>query len=543
MRGKDDPGAGAAALARSRRALAAARGRRRLDVVLDSEDPGALVRALPADDLFFTISEIGLGDAASLVELASPEQFRTFLDLACWRRDRARPREALPWLRAARRGALEDEAAGARLRAKVEALDLELLDLVLRDSLVVHDLEEGDDPSLSSDRFMRTPEGRFLVEFAVDGLEYAAVRGLLDDLFAQDPFRATRLLSSIRWELPSELEEAALRWRNARLADLGYPDRQEALSWFARPKAGATDAPGGVPARPRGFFLQRLGEGSPLSRAAARLGEDERDHLELELVTAANAVLVAEAVDLGDLEAVRRAVEASRSFIEMGLEAASGGEEERALEVLARTGVKALFQRGFGEVLALKWRAERLFRSGGAGSPAAPLLDPPLGEALAALVRRRPLYFPGLESPREGWGRAAAGAFEPRPFGGRAEVARTLEALSLAEGLCALARRLGLALEADGPLAPRLATLYLTALANERLGRAFAPSPIAPEELVPAARALASLDDPRLASGEPERLLEALARAKAEELAAVRGGTAPALAGQGALWVAPPPSR
>ena len=34
--------------------------------------------------------------------------------------------------------------------------------------------------------FMRTPEGKFIVEFTVRGTEYAAVRGLLDDLFA-DP--------------------------------------------------------------------------------------------------------------------------------------------------------------------------------------------------------------------------------------------------------------------------------------------------------------------------------------------------------------------
>jgi Family of unknown function (DUF6178) len=258
------------ALAAVRSALAAARGKRRLDLLLDQPDPGAVVRALPADDLYFTIHEVGLGDAVDLVQLASAEQFKVFLDLAAWRKDELDPRAALPWLRAARSGSLSSPRLAARWRSKLTHLDGELLDLVLRSTLRVHDLEQDPDPELENDRFMRTAEGKFIVEFLVDGAEYMAVRGIVDDLIAEDPFRATRLLSSLRWELPSDLEESALRWRTGRLADLGYPSLEEALSWFARPAARSA-APAGAPSRPAGFYLERLGTGSLLSRAAARL--------------------------------------------------------------------------------------------------------------------------------------------------------------------------------------------------------------------------------------------------------------------------------
>ena len=514
-----------AALAKVRSELAVARGKRRLDLILDQPDPAALVRALPADDLYFTICEVGLGDAVELVQLASPEQFRTFLDLACWSADHVAPRKALPWLRAARSGSNDSPLAAARWKAKVAKLDVELLDLVLRETLRVHELEEDPDPDLESDRFMNTPEHKFIIEFLADGAEYMAVRGIVDDLYAENPFLATRMLSSIRWELPSELEETELRWRTGRLADLGYPSMQEALSWFARPAVAPTP-PAGAPSRPAGFFLERIGTASLLARAASLLAPGERQHLELELVTAANAVLVADAVDPGDLEAVRAAVATGRAYVELGLSATAGADETQAAEVLATTAVKALFQRGFGRVLELRWRAERLLASGRAGTRAEPVLDPPLGEAVLALAGRRPRYFPGLETPRAEWGSLAAGAFEPRGFLAAAEVTRTAEALGLAEALAELGEKLGLtAAPREGPLAPRLATLYLTALANERLGRPFAPAPLAATELLAAARALEALDDPRLAAaGEAGRLLAGLARQKDEELALIRAG-------------------
>ncbi len=513
-----------AALAAIRTELRLARGMARLDVLLDQRDPAAVVRALPADDLYFTIREIGLSDAVQLVELASSEQFRTFLDLECWSGDRVAPRRALPWIRAARSGSLQDPRMEARWRAKLEALDHELLALVLLDTLRVHDLDQDPDPYLESDRFLRTPEGRYELEFLVDGAEYAAVRGLIDDLYAEDPFQATRLVASIRWELPSELEETELRWRTGRLADLGFPPRAEALSWYARPQPPRSP-PSATPPRSPGFWLDRLGTGSLLARAAARLAPGQREDLELQLVTAANAVMGADAVDPTDLEGVRRSVETARALVEVGLEGEARGDEGRAAEVLADTSAKTLFQRGFGQILELRSRAVRLLRT----VPGAPLLDPPLGEALAALMLRRPAYHPGLEAPREEWGTLAAGAFEPRPFRSVREIARAAEALALAAGLLELAQRLGIASGGRGRrLRPTVTALYLTALANERLGGPFSPQPFSPRDLPAASRVLERIDDPRLAAeGGPGELLAGMARARAEELAPLREGAAP----------------
>jgi hypothetical protein len=412
----------------AREALAQARGRRRLDVILDAPDPQALVRALPPDELYLVVRDVGLADAAPIVQLASAQQFKVFLDLAAWTGDTIDPRRALPWLRAARAGASMEPKAAARWARKLAALDRELLFLLLRDTLRLHDLEQDPDPEFASDRFMRTPEGKFIVEFLVDGAEYAAVRGLLDDLYAEDPFAATRLLSSIQWDLPSELEETALRWRTGRLADLGFPSTEEAASWFARPPRTTAEAPG-RPARAAGFFLATLARGSLLDRAVAALAPEAREAVEPQVVAAANAVLVADAVDPGDPDGVRAAFESARAYVELGLEQLAGRDEGRAAEALARVPVKRIFQEGFGRVLELSWRARSILQRAGEGTR----LGSPLDEALAALAGRRPRYFPGVETPRAAWGTVEAAAHEPRDFRSSEDLARTEDALLAAE--------------------------------------------------------------------------------------------------------------
>jgi hypothetical protein len=420
-------------LAGARALLASARGRRRLEVILDARNPEGLVRALPADDLYLTIREIGLGDAAALVQLASADQFKVFLDLDAWRRDTLEPLEVLPWLRAARAGAQLDPRAAARWAGKLAALDAEVLLLVLRATLRLHDLERDPDPEIHADRFMRTPEGKYVIEFLVDGVEYLAVRGIVDDLYAEDPLKATRLLASLAWDVPSELEETALRWRTGRLADLGYPSLDEALSWFARPPRAAAAGGAAAPARPPGFYLATLASGSLLDRAAARLAPEPREQVEGEVVAASNAVLVADGVDPADVEAVRAAFEAARAYLDLGLDRLAGADEARAAEVLAITPVKRIFQEGFGRVLELAWRAREIRRRAGPDLR----FGAPIDEALAALAGKRPRYFPGVEAPEPEWGTVAAAAHAPRHFRTAADLARTTRALDRAEAALA----------------------------------------------------------------------------------------------------------
>src|SRR3989442_5844233 len=118
-----------------------------------------------------------------------------------------------------------------------------MLYLVLRRALRVHDLQEESDPAVADPgRTFRTPEGRYVVEFLPDAGEFGTIRQLLEDLYAEDVLGTTRLLESLRWDVPTELEEIARRWRDGRLRDHGVPGLEEGLASYACP-AGQQPGP------------------------------------------------------------------------------------------------------------------------------------------------------------------------------------------------------------------------------------------------------------------------------------------------------------
>ena len=128
----------------ARRALQNARGKQKLDLILSAPDPQQLVSSLPPEELYFALLDIGPDDAAELVAMASPEQFRHFVDMSAWRGADEGPRtsEVIHWLSLAREGG-EDLA---KFRTQLWSLDIELLALVLRRELRVHDLTEEEPP-------------------------------------------------------------------------------------------------------------------------------------------------------------------------------------------------------------------------------------------------------------------------------------------------------------------------------------------------------------------------------------------------------------
>ncbi len=380
------------ALAQVRRRLAGLAPKQKLDALIDSEHAQALVRSVPPAELYYAISEVGLQDATEIVGLASPAQFRAFVDLGGWKRDRLDPHEVLLWLRAAHVSSEQED-----FLKKLEAIDLEVLEHLLRAFVTVHDLEENPDVNPAGVT-MESPEGRYLLELHVEGVELAALRLLLGELFARDPFETVRLLEATRWELPSELEEIAYRFRSGRLADLGFPLAEDAAAIFAwtdpekvaRPASAKAPRPAQAAQDATSLVKGAGGRLDYVDAALASLDETERENFEAELVELANAALVAEVGDPGDLDAVRRTGELVRDYLNLGLEHLCEGDPSLAVECVREHPARKLFQLGFSLTLQLKFAADRLWREPLSHVGQTWLVLRALADVLSALRRRRP---------------------------------------------------------------------------------------------------------------------------------------------------------
>lgn len=373
--------------------LAIGTGKEKLDIIMASRDPVAFVRALPAEDLFFAIQDIGPHDSAELVAMATPEQFQTFLDLDVWQGYLPSPDRILSWLELVNEGASQPED----LRRQRRGMDPELILLVLKDKTSVHSLEENEDPILTSDNWLRSAEGKYVVEIHATGDEGAILRRLIDDFMDESPFEATRLFEAVRWEQRSELEETALRWRNGRMRDIGFPELEEAIQIWAplpaswKPRESAADF-GPVSGAP-GILLAGSKDELFLDRVLSGLGEDNRPQVNEKLIFLLNCALVADQTSPTDLDLAQNTLRSTRDLLSLGLELLSEGSEERGQSLLEANTAIDIFRYAVTRVRKLAQKATPAAEALRFGTGSLIALDSPESELLSGLLRRRPRFF------------------------------------------------------------------------------------------------------------------------------------------------------
>ncbi|MDP2342252.1 MAG: DUF6178 family protein [Deltaproteobacteria bacterium] len=435
--------------------------KQRLDRILSRKDTMRVVRQMPVPDLFATVKDIGIEDALELLELMSPAQVQGFLDLDGWRKDRVDSASLSRWLRAFF-SANPDRCVG-----QLRGLDLELLTLILKINTRIYDLSLEEEPEHDIGRHSITPDQRYLIAYggvAADDDTQAVLQQIVDRMMGRDMLFVLKLCEAIRSELPSQLEEDAFRWRNARLADLGFLPAHEAAEIFAwldpeKPLPGhKSAAPPPLPSDeststnltasvllPWGL----LSSGNDvLSRALAGLDERSRDRVAHELMLTANRVHAADGQDLGDTDALQETARHVTATAGTGLAFLVKGEETRLSGALASTSVMLLFRLGHSLSVKLSQDLRAKVRgsssspsSSPSGKPAGGLegrgllrLDAPLREVVAGFLRPRPVLFAGLLDPKR---------VDYRPVASLNELAAAAAALSEAAFRATLLDRLG----------------------------------------------------------------------------------------------------
>jgi len=403
-------------LARFRSEWRALSPKRRVDAILDAPDPLRLVRMLPVQDVFATIKEVGPSDCLELVEMLHPRQVQGFFDLDGWRKDRVDPTTIGEWME------VLFTASPERAATQLRGLDIELFSLLLKVHTRVFDLQSGEEaPDEEFESPLVTPDGRYLVVFDTASGSAKLVVGLkktLEQLMSRDMQFVLKLLEAVRWEMPSFLEEEALRWRHGRLADMGFLDAGDAQQVFVSldpdgPVQGAPVTPPPLPRRPDDEREANLsssvllpwhlldGGADVLARALALVDERERSRVFHEVMLTTNRVHLAEGGDLGDTGAVADCARRVTDTVGIALSYRTQGDVSRLGETLKGAPVQWLFRVGTSLTLRLQseWRARMRQKENGLEGHALLRLDTPLREVVAGILRRRPLAFAGLDDP------------------------------------------------------------------------------------------------------------------------------------------------
>lgn len=380
----------------------------RQELLLSARGSLDLVRSLSPEMLFYTLKEIGMTDAVGLLGLASPEQVRDMMDLDCWQKDQLNNQRIISWLM------LLDEAGSGKLAEWVLHADIELLVLLVKRHFeVVRQADIEEDPDFDRSPYF-TFDDQYLLRFL--GEEEPILPLLLERLRVLDYGQYTYVLENSMLELDSGLEEAELRWRNARLADRAYPEYEEARELFVpvRPESIPLDRcqravrplrfASGEELIPSDHALMLLEpQDSFFLRALAAVPAEDLEAISQELAALTNQVVIADGCDPGELAEVRRSVALTHDTLNIGLAFLADGDEVRGAQRLRETVLRPIFQAGFGLMSRVSQQARALdadlLKSGLVAWET--YLDTPFREGVAGAKRRPPLFFRGLETPGE----------------------------------------------------------------------------------------------------------------------------------------------
>jgi hypothetical protein len=329
---------------------------RREEILKILDQPDRVIALLPDAELCFTAKALGLHDAGWLLASATNEQLIAALDLDSWQGLDFDLTQFNVWMDALA------HAGDATLMRVTQKVDTELIYLYLLKRLIVDlkppDSESNDDwqPPIGA----QTIDGQFYFAAREEEDDLETILRLSKLLFTEDYWLYFRLMQAVIHELPSENEEFALRWRQGRLEDLGFPDWETSMSIYSHLKAedrtslpeeiNALDVeawklPVWAPPMP----VQSDGSEYAIFRAAGLLNDEERSAFFFAFIALANKVAVAEKMALGDVETLPECIAKAAQRTSIGLTLLAEAHPASATDLLRRVTLDRLFRIGANE--------------------------------------------------------------------------------------------------------------------------------------------------------------------------------------------------
>ncbi len=446
-----------------------ASGKQKFDLLLNANDAERLTPHLHPQELYLTINELGAESSAELLLLASAEQVTTLLDLDCWDGDTLSPVISLSWLQ------LLLETGPEKICQLAEQIEPEILAIFLKKHLVItRGLEAYDDDDAENANRL---ESLYDIDFASEDAAKiigAFLKVLME--MAQETYLL--LMEMIRSELTTSLEEEVFQGRNNRLTDLGFVPTVEArgIYTYTAPErftaGGKDDFRLEAESMPNPGAL--LNQANPGNLLAELLTTGLSHELANELCLLANRKMSADGTDISTAGEVGKSLQDLYDSLNLALEYLAGTDVGKAEQITSSTYLLHLFQLGYSLLKQPQNVAQEII-----SSPIGPFLDYPEQLFLDALLEQPPVLY------------HEASADKPSDL----QPITTLKDLELVtlrlQQIKDLQRLFSGLLPFSLPAAEEemvegvsLSVLFLTAVANQLLGRTFAPTPLNTEDLL-----------------------------------------------------------
>jgi hypothetical protein len=396
----------------------------KVNAILDMERPEKFVQGISAPELHQLIHHIGIEDAAVLVPMMDQDQFQAMLDLDLWVGFNFQPERLERWM-----WSIEEYGDLDHLAARINGLDDELVVSILTKWIRIHVREDkNEDPILPDDSIVfLTPDQKYFVEIFGEDREdhFAVVDRLIKSLYRISVEESIHILDRVSSELPVEVEEGLLRFRNARLEDLGFAPYELAIGMVAYLDPAETkgkihhylhdeqDYQARDVRRVGTALMPVSGTENFLTRVLGLIDDPkQQDQFILAFTYLQNRSSVVHFADLSDIERLGDISREVFATLNVGLEYLAEGNLDLGRKILTRMHIQDLHRVGH----SLPQQAARVARSGLkclGGDQAAEIFDAPLDDFLAAVTLKTPLFAEAI---------LGEGSTERRVFGSMAEV-------------------------------------------------------------------------------------------------------------------------
>lgn len=341
---------------------------RRGERLLAATDLAEEVAILAPLEAYYIIKESGVSQALPILHHLSQEQLEACIDLDCWNRYDFAVDRLDEWLAAF-------ALSGPEAMAKAFfTLDYVVQLLFLCQTVTVYDPDTDqiplEDEGIETIRAM-TPDGFYLLELKSELALKLHPFTVLDSLYQYDLTATHQLLSEVRVDLPTQIEEEALRFRSGRMQDLGFAPPEEAAVLFTRPGTRPSMARPNKPfetgvAQLPSAYAAPLIENTLLQHALTLITDRESlARLEQEIVYTINSAIIAYGEKTQDIDQITDIAERVRDTISLGLESLVAKEDADSLldvtiaaakssDLLEAWSITDLFRHGVAATLALQ---------------------------------------------------------------------------------------------------------------------------------------------------------------------------------------------